>query len=297
MKKIYVVMLAFVTTFSAMASEMADSVNVTVVKEVENADQLVITEDSRGVTVNIKGIGGDTDSTYTYRSQFSPDAVVKTHQSSSNWYMSMPFARRNRCTVKYPQWNVVSSGLMFGRSMGVGTADGVNLSGAEIMWLNTLGLNYCPSMRHSLTVSVGLDWRNYRLDDNVRFYKDADGKLTVGGYNDANSHDRLSRIKTFSLLVPFTYTYSVGAGFNLSASAILDFNVYGSVKTKYQIGELKYEDFDKDIHQNVITCDFMALIDWRGILGVYVKYSPCNVLKTDFGPKYQSLSFGTVLLF
>ena len=298
MKKIYIAMLALAASFSAMAAEDTDSVDTKVIKQVENADQLVITEDSHGVTINILGIGGDADSTYTYRSQFSSDAVVKTHQSSNNWCLSMPFASKYRQNVKYPYWSVESSGLAFGYSMGVNAPSGAGLKGAEIMWTNALALSYRASWRSKFIVGLGLDWRNYRLDDNVRFYRDnASGKLTIGSYADANAYDRLSRIKTFSLLVPLTYQCNLGARFKTSLSAILDFNVYGSVKTKYRIGDMQYEDFNKDIHQNVVTCDFMATVTWGGIMGFYAKYSPCNVLKTDFGPKFQSLSFGTMLLF
>lgn len=293
MKKIYIAILAMAASLSAMAAENVDSLNLDVVKTVENADQLVITEDSRGVTVNIKGIGGDANSIFTYRSQFAQDAVVKTHQSSSNWYMAVPFARTKKCSAEYPCWNVECSGLAFGRSTGADAPGGVSLHGAEIMWANALALRYELNRRHSLKVGVGLDWRNYRLDDGMRFYKDEDGKLWIGKYADEKAYNRLSRIKTFSLLVPFTYAYNIGAGFKVEASAILDFNVYGSVKTKYRIGEMQYEDFNKDIHQNVITCDFMAVAGWKG-LGLYVKYSPSNVLKANFGPKFQSLSFGMI---
>lgn len=299
MKKIYITaMLALVASFTAMAAEDTDSVDAKVIKQVENANRLVITEDARGVTINVEGIGGDADSTYTYRSQFSPDAVVKTHQASSNWFLSMPFARNQRSNVKYPCWGVECSGLAFGRSMGVNGPSGAGLKGAEIMWTNALAINCQTSWRSKFIAGLGFDWRNYRLDDNVRFYRDdASGTLTIGSYADASAYDRLSRIKTFSLLVPLTYQYNLGARFKASLSAIIDFNVYGSVKTKYRIGDMQHEDFNKDIHQNVVTCDFMATVTWGGFIGLYAKYSPCNVLKTDFGPKFQSFSFGTMLFF
>jgi hypothetical protein len=75
----------------------------------------------------------------------------------------------------------------------------------------------------------------------------------------------------------------------------LSVNTYGSLKTRYtDENGAKHKYFNKNIHQTPVTVDFKGELNF-GVIGVYVKYSPCNVLQSQYGPKFQSLSMGIVL--
>ena len=52
----------------------------------------------------------------------------------------------------------------------------------------------------------------------------------------------------------------------------------------------------KKLHQRPVTVDFLAQLNWRGV-GLYVKYSPCQVINPDWGPDFSSLSTGVSLGF
>ena len=69
--------------------------------------------------------------------------------------------------------------------------------------------------------------------------------------------------------------------------------LYASIKTKYSIGDIKYEHFNDNIRQNVVTVDLMTGII-NSCYGLYVKYSPCNVLKSSTGLKFKSLTAGII---
>ena len=166
----------------------------------------------------------------------------------------------------------------------------------EIMMLHVLAYQRKFTPNDYLRVGIGIDWKNYRLDDNLRYYKAEDGTMTIGTYDEAVSKQS-SRIKTFSWTVPVTYKRNLYRSLWLSVGAVLNFNTYASVKTKYRIGDVKHEYFDDNIRQNVVTCDMLASLSYAGIFGIYVKYSPCNVLKSSTGLEFKSLSAGVVFGF
>lgn len=142
---------------------------------------------------------------------------------------------------------------------------------------------------------MGIDWKNYKLDESLKFIKTEQGGIAVGKYDD-NNWDRMSRIMVFSLVVPVTYSRYLGSDFFCSAGMELNLNTYASMKTKYKVGDDRMKYFDKDIQHSPITFDFIASVSWRH-LGLYAKYSPCNVLNTDLGPKFKSFSTGLMFFF
>ena len=77
----------------------------------------------------------------------------------------------------------------------------------------------------------------------------------------------------------------------MSAGPVLNLNTHSSLKTRYKIDGQKYKDKANDARVNPVTVDFMGIIE-TPIIDLYLKYSPCNVLKTDYAPKFQSLSLG-----
>ena len=60
------------------------------------------------------------------------------------------------------------------------------------------------------------------------------------------------------------------------------------------ISEVKEKN--NNIHQNRMTVDLMAKLRFNS-LGVYAKYSPSDMLNTDFGPKFRSFSTGITLFY
>lgn len=285
---------------SAAANEAvpADTATVDTVQVIEGAHRMVLTENAQGVTVTVTGKDDNPDYTFTYRSHFSPDAKVTTSQESNNWQLTLPFSRRAKKMMKYPSNDITVGGLAFG---GVFAPGGGNLMKTnkgkswEIMLLNAVAYQRRFTPNDRLSAGIGIDWKNYRLDDNLRYYKADDGAMTIDTYGEAVS-EQSSRIKTFSWLVPVIYERRIYDDFWIHAGAVLNFNTYASVKTKYRIADLKYEHFDDNIRQNVVTCDVMAAIRYSW-LGFYVKYSPCNVLKSSTGLKFQSLTAGIILGF
>ena len=99
-----------------------------------------------------------------------------------------------------------------------------------------------------------------------------------------------SRVKVFSLNFPIRYQYQ-GRRFGFSLGPVLNFNTYSSIKTKYKLDGHKYKEKYKNAHPTPVTVDFMGTVS-TPIIDFYVKYSPFNVLKSDYGLKFKTLSIG-----
>ena len=150
--------------------------------------------------------------------------------------------------------------------------------------------DYTPNNgRSTFSAGLGFDWRNWRMSDDKRFVKD-DGNVVITDYP-FGANPKFSRIKVFSLQVPLNYTFNIGKGFSVGGGPVLNFNTYSSIKTRYYVDGEKVKDVDKNARVNPITVDIMGYV-MTPALNFYVKYSPCNLLKSDHGPKFQTISVG-----
>ena len=145
--------------------------------------------------------------------------------------------------------------------------------------------------RFSYGIGVGTNWKNFRMTDEVRFDREPNGNTVLTGYPEG-VHIGFSRVKVFSWTVPFEVKCYLTDELSLSASSILNFNTYASLKTRYTTPEGQgVKELDTHLHQNPVTVDFMGHVKY-GAFGLYVKYSPCNVFESGKGPKFQSWSTG-----
>ncbi len=145
---------------------------------------------------------------------------------------------------------------------------------------------------NKLSLGFGIDWKNYRMTDDLRFTKNLDGNVILDGYP-LEFEPKSSRIKVFSLTGTLRFEHDFGRGFAIGFGPVVNFNTYASIKTKYKFLGDKCKRVEKHIRQRPITIDWMLnmrIADFP----LYVKYSNDDVLK-DGGVKFRSLSFGLYL--
>ncbi len=145
---------------------------------------------------------------------------------------------------------------------------------------------------HRFSMGLGVEWKNYRMTGHRQFVKTANGTTKVDPLGEA-IEPKFSRIKTFSVIVPLMYTYEKRQ-WGFSVGAIVDFTTHSSIKTRYRLDGKKYKQTYKDTHPNTPTVDLVATFI-NPVIDVYVKYNPCDVLDTQYGPKFHSLSLGVML--
>jgi len=145
---------------------------------------------------------------------------------------------------------------------------------------------------NKLSLGFGIDWKNYRMTDDLRFTKDLDGNVILDGYP-LEFEPKSSRIKVFSLTGTLRFEHDFGRGFAIGFGPVVNFNTYASIKTKYKFLGDKCKRVEKHIRQRPITIDWMLNMRIAD-LPLYLKYSNDDVLK-DGGVKFRSLSFGLYL--
>lgn len=195
------------------------------------------------------------------------------------------------------QWKLITTGLGLGWVTPLNAPQEMNTSMGRSMewtWAVVLGTRWSYG-RHSITAGLGLDWRNYTMNSNRYFHKEDDGTISIHQF-DEGIKDGRSRLLTFSLQVPILYDIRFGHRkyFGFSAGPIINFNTGASINTKYKLGDNKYTVKTGKIGQSPVTVDVMGIIHYRAI-GLYARYAPMNVLRTQANLDFQSFSTGIML--
>ncbi len=250
----------------------------------------IITGDSIQ-TIEVRG--RENDEGYHYQSSIQlvdDNYVSKTTINHDRWTLGVKMNSKN----DNPSKNEIVMKFAVGMVNAINCDRDVDFntsSSFELMWTIAQYNHYFdPQEHHRLSVGFALDWRNYRMTSNTRFDKDGDGRIITTGYPE-DASPKFSRLKVLSIAIPLEYRYKISSRFGFGFGPVFNWNVYGSMKTKYKLDGGTHKYTDKTIHQRVLTIDWLLRV-YNPILNFYVKYSPMDVLKSDWGPQFQSVSFG-----
>lgn len=246
-------------------------------------------------TVHLSIYGREDDDTYRfdYDKKFSPEGRVVTHQKTSGLDFTLPFLRPEGQRGK-SYFSMGGVGFGFVNALGAPDPMNVNMAASYEVFADLLTYGRYVGPHADLSIGFGINWRNYRMNGRTRFVMNGDC-IGLSPYPDGADID-FSRIKVFSLTFPFRYTQHLSKHFTYSLAAILNVNTYASLKTHYTLDGEKHHSVFKDIRQTPVTVDFMGQVQFHSV-GLYVKYSPCRMLNTDFGPDFSHLSAGITLFY
>ena len=293
MKKLLVLALSLlIGGLAGYANTPKDTIIV-----VKNPNKVTIEKTRNSMMVKVEGSEGNPAYFYSQRMEVDSTAAVITEEKNADWDFTIPFIGKNAETRKH-RMELCVGGFGFGMVNALDAPDGMDVDmGAsyELMWDNLLKFNYyVVPYTTSVSMGFGMTWRNYRMTGRTRFIQEGDN-LSLGAYPEG-AEIKFSRLKVFSLTVPFMINQSLGRKVVLSVGPVINFNTYGSLKTRYTLGGEKVKETGKNIHQNRVSVDLMAKLRFRSI-GVYAKYSPSDMLNTEFGPKFRSFSTGITLFY
>ncbi|EJX09324.1 hypothetical protein, secreted [gut metagenome] len=266
---------------------------------VNHPQKVTIEKSLSSLSVKVEGRGSDQQYYYSERMETDSSAAFLTkEQRTDNWDFKIPFVgKKKQKMLEKNTTDVCFGGFGFGLVSAVGADDGVKVDmGAsfELSMDHLLSIHY--NLTHSTYVSAGfgMTWRNYRMTGRNRFIQNVDN-LQVGPYPEGAQID-FSRLKVYSLTVPLMLHQYLNRDIVVSFGLVINFNTHASLKTRYVLDGEKVCEKSNNIHHNRLTLDLMAKFRFR-TLGLYVKYSPTNVLNTEFGPKFRSLSTGITLFY
>lgn len=218
-------------------------------------------------------------------------------ENPGGWNFELPMlevksAHKNKVTVK----GRANSFLSFGFITGVSQARDVSIDmgqSYEIEWGNVIATRARIGRKDFLRIGLGFDWRNYRVTGFKRFAKDEQGIITMQDYPEG-TEPKFSRIHTFSLSVPLKYYHYFNRKIYFALGPELYITPHGSLKTRYYEGNRKRKLTESHVHQNRFSVGVGAEINIHHI-GIYYKYNPFNVLQSNYGPKFSSMTVGLKL--
>ena len=290
MNKFLVLALSLLTGgLSGYANTVQDTIIV-----VNNAKKVTIEKTRNSMDVKVEGTSDNPDYFYSQRMEVDSTAAFITKEKNADWDFTIPFI--NKKDEKH-RMDLCVGGFGFGLVNALDAPDEMDVDmGAsyELSLDQFFRFNYNLLPSTSVSAGFGMTWRNYRMTGRTRFIKDGDNLVLVGYPEGADI--KFSRLKVFSLTVPFMINQWLGKQIVLSVGPVVNFNTHASLKTRYTLNGEKVKETDKSIHQSKVTIDLMAKLRFSS-LGVYVKYSPSDMLNTEFGPKFRSFSTGITLFY
>lgn len=288
MKKFFPLLTLALAALPAAATLPEDTV-VTVTRP----DSVILIQSDSTVHLSIYGREDDDTYRFDYDKKFSPEGRVVTHQKTSGLDFTLPFLRPEGQRGK-SYFSMGGVGFGFVNALGAPDPMNVNMAASYEVFADLLTYGRYVGPHADLSIGFGINWRNYRMNGRTRFVMNGDC-IGLSPYPDGADID-FSRIKVFSLTFPFRYTQHLSKHFTYSLAAILNVNTYASLKTHYTLDGEKHHSVFKDIRQTPVTVDFMGQVQFHSV-GLYVKYSPCRMLNTDFGPDFSHLSAGITLFY
>lgn len=157
-----------------------------------------------------------------------------------------------------------------------------------------------PWKTGTLSLGVGIDVRNYRMTGDMRFVEDvATKQIGIEGYPEG-AIPNFSKIRTNSATFNLKYIQNLGRGFRLAFGPELSVIGHRSsqhkIVTKYEDAQGEQKEKYKNIKTNKVGMNLVGVLNYKNLLGVYAKYSPSKVLNPTFGPEFNTLSVGIMLM-
>ena len=258
--------------------------------------KVTVKKENGTTTINITGDNDGAEYTY-YITSTEDDSNTKTvyKETDSSWDFTIPFVTRKKSSLSTQQRGrlIIDPTFGFGVIGATGQGEGVDLSfgngSFEYILDRIVGLEYMTTRNSHIGLTFGLDWRNYKMIGNNRWIKDGDRTL-IANYPDGTDVD-YSRLRTLSLTLSFMYGYNFNRYINMKVGPVVSFNTRGNIKTLYSLNGESFKEKQKNINIAPVTVDFRAELNFR-FVGLYFKYSPCNVISSNFGPAFKPMSAG-----
>lgn len=165
--------------------------------------------------------------------------------------------------------------------------------------INFLEQNFNLIRNHvGLITGLGLEYNNYRFDNNVRLGSDENGII---GYFDKepNTTYKKSKLVVNYLNLPLLLEYQTNNkdnlnSFHLAAGIVGGLRIGSHTKIVYDSGKYNKDKEKDDFYLNPFKWDATVRAGW-GVIDLYATYSMSTLFKKDKGPELYPFSIGFTL--
>lgn len=263
---------------------------------IERPQRVVINNSGDTIIVQVEGKEGNPEFRYSHQAVLASDVPVVKKEKQRDWDFQIPFKKEEIKQKAHHNFNMRGIGVGLVTALNAPNDMNVDMGASyEIMAPSILEWEYClTGGKNSFAIGLGIAWKNYRMTGRNCFVKEKQN-VVLGTYPE-EADIKFSRLKVFSWTLPLLYTYKFTRKVSFKVGPIVNFNTHASLKTHYKLEGENVKLTDNNIHQSRVTVDLFATFKVSAV-GVYVKYSPCKVLNTDFGPDFSGLSTGLTLFY
>ena len=293
MNRYLISLLSVVCGLYVMAEEKTDTI-----LSIAQPDSVIIKTEAGRLDLEVIGRKDNPEYHYLFSHSISnKDTLQISESKNSRWNFHIPFVDKKISALgRFEEKNTFSVlGVGLGFVGAVNATQGMDVNTWNSYEIFVRWINLSHRFRGiNLNVGIGSTWRNYRMTEPLQFVAD-EGCMDIMPLPEG-SVPRYSGIKIRSFNVPVSISYPVGK-FWMAIGPVLNINNKSWIKTKYLADGNVVKSECKDIPVRKVTVDLMANVGFGDTpLSLYVKYSPWDVMKTDFAPKFNHLSFGLTLL-
>ena len=278
------------TATTAFANENGDTLIV------NNPTQVSIINNDSTCVISIHGKNNSPEYSFRQIIPLGNDNAVIINETSTEWNFKMPTFKPQK-----EKWNKEKSSIDVSLGLfGMGYVNSLHtphnmktelMESYEFLGPRLMFMLHPKMSRWAYGIGIGTNWKNFRMDREVRFDREPNGNTILTEYPEG-ANIGFSRVKVFSWTMPLELKYYASEKLTISALGIVNFNTHASLKTRFTTTEgYSVKDLDTNLHQTPVTMDFMLHAEF-GFLGIYAKYSPCNVFENGCGPKFQAISGG-----
>lgn len=289
MKKTIIAAIAAATMLNANAG------NDTLV--IMKADTVRVIKNTNNVRIDIAGREGNSD--YRYSTDFMVDScqtvVTKEASSKRNFDFTLPVLGSGKNSGKTDVTLTVGFGLLLGNIYANADDKLLDIDGSashEVWWANMLGVWVRPATGNfSFALDFGIDWRNYRMKNDMLFSVADDGAVSLAEYPEGVK-PKYSRIKTLSQTITLTANWRIAKKLNVRFGPVLSINNGLSALSRYTTADgemIKAKTNDPKVKQ--LTVDYFMGVTWHNF-GLYVKHSPQSIFSKGWGPQFSSTTLG-----
>lgn len=253
---------------------------------VSGAKSVTVTRSGNMLNVTVVGSDDNEDYYYSHTSESADDIDY-----GDKWGLSLPFLKETPAYSKVE--TVWANQLYIGIAMPTSAPAGLDQS-IEWGWGRMVGVRFSPWRRGpKLTIGAGIHFEKYNLHGGQIFGSDRKQLTLIAAPQGAR--DIHNRLFNFGFTVPVTISQNLYKDFAIAVGAELRFNTYTKASTRYSIDNVEYSQNIKQLQQRQLTPSLYGAIGWLDDFGLYVRYTPGHLFDRQWGPEFQTVSFGITI--
>lgn len=281
MKRIILYTAAIFSAAAAAASEPADTIMTA-----SNVRSVTVVQSGADSQIILRGTEDNEKYYYSFSTTVeTPQTPAADPADEALWLTQLPFLDN----APHSLTNIVFlENLYVGSAIPVSAPTGLDPS-VEAGIGSVIGIRVSPWKKGpSFGLGAGVYHRKYSLHGPRVFNVSQHTLSIIPSAADRNT----SRLRSFGLQIPLSVYQPIAKSFGITVGGALMINTFTSASSDTFTGDVQTHVNYRGLQQRPITGEVFAVLGWKGIGGIYVRYSPQALFSQQWGPQFKTVSVG-----